>query len=228
MNGVDGWMDGWTDNSGRCKSSSPVDDLVLWDLLINTGLGTMVRGGESPLWGAAVSLRNPWMAGVSASGLSSAPSWTDMMLQSSSALCVPQRNGLLAWVPFGDLSVEKAWNSRGILQRRPSGGKRSNHTWHHMPGPGSPCPCPSPHHPESETGYPTPFPPLFLPCWPCFSYEIVLIHNGWLGFFFQRQKNLIHVSSVDSPKTRHLWDSSWTSSPDFIISKNLRAVLPHP
>lgn len=31
------------------KSSSPVDDLVLWDLLINTGLGAMVRGVESPL-----------------------------------------------------------------------------------------------------------------------------------------------------------------------------------
>ena len=124
MNERNGWMDGWTDvNSEHRKSSSPVDDLVLWDLLINTGLGAMVRGVESPLWGASVSSWETlgWLVCLPVAWTLCCP-FLDRRdaTEQLCPLCAPKR-----WPPHMSpcwwFICEKAWNSRGILQRRPSG-----------------------------------------------------------------------------------------------------------
>ena len=96
------WMDGWMDvNSGYSKLSSPAADLVLRDLLIYTSLGSMVGGGEESslrgyphegqLWPSEKRLDGvcQWP------GLCAAPTWADIMLQSSFALpFTPKR-----WLP---------------------------------------------------------------------------------------------------------------------------------
>ena len=193
MNERNGWMAGWTDvNPEHHKSSSPVDDLVLWHLLINAGLGAMVGGGAA-LRGSCVPLRNPWMAGVSASGLSSVLSlWEQTWCYRAALPSVCSKEVACSHESLLVIYLWRKLEFQGSLIEETFRGKRRNHMWHHMPGPGSPCPCPDPNHqPKSETGYPTPFSPLFVPCWPCFSRETVLIYNGWLVFFFLPQRQRI-------------------------------------
>ena len=119
MNGMDGWLD---EQMLILSIVSHLHQLMTWSSGISLSTLGWEPWRESPLRGSCVPLRNPWMAGVSASGLSSVLSLLgiDMMLQSSSALCVPQRGGLLAWVPVCDLSVEEAGipgeSYRGDLQ----------------------------------------------------------------------------------------------------------------
>lgn len=192
------WMVGWTDgiNSEHSKSASPAGDLVLRHLLIFTSLGAVVGGWQSPLGGTVFMkgscclLRNTWIASANDQGSVQPAHEEYVVLQGSFVLPVSQRSGFLIWVPVDDWFLEKVWNSRWILQRRPWRVREPMIMWH------SPCvrswsivpthALPN-YHPKSETWSLTPFLLSSSLAGLVFSWSPICTQRvrGVLGFFFK-------------------------------------------
>ena len=123
-------------------------------------------------------------------------------------LCAPKR-----WPPHMSPSwwfiCGESMEFQGNLTEETFRGKRSNHTWHHMPGPGSPYPCPPTTTLSQKQGTSLPFLLSSSLAGLVFLMRLYLyIMGDWVLFiFFQRQKNLIHVSSVESPKTHVIYET---------------------
>ena len=209
MNGMDGWLD---EQMLILSIISHLHQLMTW----SSGISLSMLGWEpwlevELLWGEAVSPWETlgWLVCLPVAWPLCCPFWEQTWCYRAALPSVCSKEVACSHESLLVIYLWRKLEFQGNLIEETFRGKRRNHMWHHMPGPGSPCPCPDPNHqPKSETGYPTPFSPLFVPCWPCFSRETVLIYNGWLGFFFTpKTKNLIHASNVESPKTHVTYET---------------------